>query len=144
MTRKGIRLNKSYLNKMFKHTTVSLGEKYLLQWNLPQSRPSAWRWWTSRHELDNDRMHEWAHGWPLCSYGPDYRYYSGTKQSKKHQNEESSVISKIYSHFVDSIFSPTWVGSTAWKASPTLSTQHPPLHQGSVFTIHAPWSLPNG
>ena len=71
-----------------------LGGKYLLQQNLPQSRPSVWHWWTSWREHGSDQRREWAHGWPLCSYGPDYGCYSGTEQSKRHQSERSSVTSK--------------------------------------------------
>lgn len=92
-------------------------KRHVRQWNSPLSMPSVWRWWTSRREHDNGQMHEWAREWPLCSYGPDYEYYSGTKQSRRHQNKRSSIICTIYSHFTDSILSLTWAASPAWIVS---------------------------
>lgn len=130
---------------MFKHTMFSLGGKYLLQQNLPQSRPSVWHWWTSWRERGSDRRREWAHGWPLCSYGPDYGCYSGTEQSKGHQSERSSVTSKSDSDCVRVHPHSPLRGRSAWDASPPL------LHGAHTLpTIEAqpspymPGSLPQG
>lgn len=129
--RNGVCLSKVYIIKMSKLRLLQ-GEEGSLQKDSPLSRPSVWHRWTSGREHDSGQTREWARGWPLCSYGPDYRCCSGIKLSRSHQNKRSSITYTTDPLFVNPILSLAEMAHQLGRASTRAipSTPHLPRHQG--------------